>query len=105
VSFQKKVGSNYHMRPRRTGNTFRLLLRALNLASSGKGVAYVAGNSYARDYYISMAMRICEAALDAGCAKFVRHPRRELKFPNGGRIEFRLYEPKAQYYAEVFFDD
>lgn len=72
---------------RRTGKTFRRLLRSLAEASEGKHVLYVTARHHLVPWYMNHAVDIAHSylsadAIDTSCAKAT------ITFQNGGKVTF-----------------
>lgn len=82
---------------RRTGNTFRTLLRAIADASEGHRVFYISRQHAAtKDFYFRHAIGIIAAY--HGCIETitVSHEQRRIKFPTCGEIRFISGETDAR---------
>lgn len=72
---------------RRTGKTFRSLLLALQMASSGETVYYFTQKQHLKSFYKQAAIQIAESYLEDGFMD--RYPD-EIRFKNGGRVKFTV---------------
>ena len=81
----KKIGA--HQKNRRTGKTFRALLRALIVASNGETVYYLTSKQHLKSFYKQAAVSIAESYLEDGFMD--RYPD-EIRFKNGGKIKFTV---------------
>lgn len=72
---------------RRTGRTFRAILRALEKASSGEQVLYVTPTIGIERHAFDMAFRIVRESIEHQVAKSSSN-QKEITFANGGKVRF-----------------
>lgn len=71
---------------RRTGRTFRNILRSLATASEGYRVAYISHSCRNADWYMQKAVDIVRT-MCSDCVE-IAAVKREIRFPNGGFVRF-----------------